>query len=285
MDKERALSQQIRPLEIAILNIVPTEVHTETQFMRLLANSPLQVNITLIKPSYYDGKYAVKKDFEKLYKNFGEAERNKFDGMIITGTPDISASLEKSVNKRELQDILDWTKSNVTSTLFSCLGAQAALSNFYKIKKHPVKYKCFGIFAHQRIRDGVAEPLMNGIPDEFDIPHYRHAVIFAKDIMHVKELKILAYSKKTGVSVIKSVDNRQIYVTGHIEYDRFTLKQAHERDLANGLQVKPPINYFTDRGMTDVKMNWTSAANLFFMNWLNHCVYQVTPYDINEIEA
>lgn len=284
MDKQRAFSQEIRPIEIAILNLMPTKETTETQFMRLLSNSPLQVNVTLIKTSTYKATHTDAQHLKKFYKTFEEVKNSKFDGMIITGAPVENMEFEEVAYWDELKGILDWTKSNVTSTLFICWGAQAALHYFYGIKKHPLKEKCFGIFAHQRIRDGVAEPLMRGISDEFHMPHSRHTIIYAKDILHIKELKILAYSKRAGASIIKSTDNRQVFVTGHMEYDRFTLKNEYERDLKCGLDIKPPVNYFADKDMTEVKMNWTSTANLFYINWLNYYVYQVTPYDITEIE-
>lgn len=282
MDKERAVSQEIRPIEIAILNLMPTKETTETQFMRLLSNSPLQVNITLIKTSTYNSTHTDKSHLDKFYKTFGEIKDSKFDGMIITGAPVENLPFEQVAYWTELKEILDWTKTNVTSTLFICWGAQAALHYFYGIKKHPLKEKCFGIFAHNRVRDGVPEPLMRGISDEFHMPHSRHTIIYAKDILHIKNLKILAYSKRAGASIIKSIDNRQVFVTGHMEYDRLTLKNEYERDKAKGLDIKPPVNYFTDKNMDEVKMNWTSSANLFYINWLNYYVYQVTPYDINE---
>ena len=181
---------------------------------------------------------------------------------------------------RELGEIFDWTKTNVTSTIFICWGAQAALHYFYGIKKHPLKEKCFGIFAHQRVRDGSIEPLMRGISDEFHMPHSRHTIIYAEDIKNVPELKILAYSKRAGASIIKSLDNKQVFVTGHMEYDRDTLKNEYERDKAKGLPIKPPVNYFADKDMKEVKMNWSSTSNLFYINWLNYYVYQVTPYKL-----
>lgn len=284
MDEDRAISQQIRPIEIAILNLMPTKETTETQFMRLLSNSPLQVNVTLIKTASYASTHTDSSHLNKFYKNFDDVKHRKFDGMIITGAPVENMDFEEVAYWRELEEILDWTKSNVTSTLFICWGAQAALHYFYGIKKHPLKEKCFGIFAHQRIRDGIAEPLMRGISDEFHMPHSRHTIIYAKDILHVDKLKILAYSKRAGASIIKSTDNRQVFVTGHMEYDRYTLKNEYERDLAKGLKIKPPVNYFADGSMDEVKMNWTSTANLFYINWLNYYVYQVTPFDITQID-
>ena len=281
MDRQRAGSQEIRPIEIAILNLMPTKETTETQFMRLLSNSPLQVNITLIKTSTYNATHTDKSHLDKVYKTFGEIKNRKFDGMIITGAPLENMPFEKVAYWNELKEIFGWTKTNVTSTLFICWGAQAALHYFYGIKKHPLKEKCFGIFAHNRVRDGIPEPLMRGISDEFHVPHSRHTIIYAKDILHVKNLKILAYSKRAGASIIKSTDNRQVFVTGHMEYDRYTLKNEYERDLSKGLDIKPPVNYFADKEMKEVKMNWSSTANLFYINWLNYYVYQVTPYDIN----
>ncbi len=283
MDSERAVLQEIRPIEIAILNLMPTKETTETQFMRLLSNSPLQVNITLVKTSTYNATHTDKSHLDRFYKTFEEIKARKFDGMIITGAPVENMDFEKVAYWKELEEILDWTKTNVTSTLFICWGAQAALHYFYGIKKHPLKEKCFGIFAHRRIRDGVAEPLMRGISDEFHMPHSRHTIIYAKDILHINELRILAYSKRAGASIIKSCDNRQVFVTGHMEYDRDTLKNEYERDLSKGLNIKPPANYFADKDLTEVKMNWSSTANLFYINWLNYYVYQVTPYDITKI--
>lgn len=278
MDKERAHSQEIRPIEIAILNLMPTKETTEAQFMRLLSNSPLQVNITLIKTESYKSTHVEQKHLERFYKSFNEIKGRRFDGLIVTGAPVENMEFEEVAYWEELKVILDWTKDNVTSTLFICWGAQAALHYFYGIKKHPLKQKCFGIFAHQLIRDGVPEPLMRGISDEFHMPHSRHTVVYAEDIKHVKELKILAYSKRAGASIIKSTDNRRVFVMGHMEYDRDTLKNEYERDLAKGLDVKPPVNYFTDSTHTEVKMNWASTSNLFYINWLNYYVYQVTPY-------
>ena len=280
MDTDRAFSQEIRPIEIAILNLMPTKETTETQFMRLLSNSPLQVNITLVRTATYNPTHTEQAHLKKFYKSFDEIEGRKFDGMIITGAPVENMPFEKVAYWRELQGIFKWTETNVTSTLFICWGAQAALHYFYGIKKHPLKEKCFGIFAHQRVFDGEQEPLMRGISDEFYMPHSRHTVIYAEDIRNVPELKILAYSRRAGASVIKSRDNKRVFVTGHMEYDRDTLKKEYERDLDKGLDIKPPVNYFVDKDLSKVKMNWSSTANLFYINWLNYYVYQVTPYKL-----
>lgn len=280
MDTDRAFSQEIRPIEIAILNLMPTKETTETQFMRLLSNSPLQVNITLVRTASYNPTHTEQEHLKRFYKSFDEIKGRRFDGMIITGAPVENMPFESVAYWRELEEILDWTTTNVTSTLFICWGAQAALHYFYGIKKHPLKEKCFGIFAHQRVFDGEQEPLMRGISDEFHMPHSRHTIIYAEDIKNVPDLKILAFSRRAGASIIKSRDNKRVFVTGHMEYDRDTLKKEYERDKAKGLDIKPPVNYFADKEMTKVKMNWSSMANLFYINWLNYYVYQVTPYKL-----
>lgn len=284
MNSERAASQQIRPLEIAILNLTPDNQATEIRLMRLISNSPLQVKVTFLnitsseKPNTYN-------NFENFYKTFTEVEAQKFDGMIIVGSPVENLPYIRAPYRKELAYVFEWTKSNVTSTIFLDWGAQAALHHFYGVKRHGLKDKFCGILAHRRILDGVPEPLMRGISDEFDMPHSHYSIIFAKDVMHIAELKILAYSKRAGASIIKSADGRRVFVTGHMEYDRYTLKEQYEREKANGLTAKPPFNYFADREMTEVSMSWASTANLFYLNWLNYYVYQATPYDINAIEA
>lgn len=278
MDRDRAVAQEIRPIEIAILNLMPTKETTETQFMRLLSNSPLQVNVTLVRTASYHPTHVEENHLTKFYKSFREIKEKRFDGMIITGAPVENMDFEDVAYWKELEEIFDWTKTNVTSTLFICWGAQAALHYFYNIGKHPLKEKCFGIFAHQKVTDGEIDPLMRGISDEFHMPHSRHTIIYADDIKQVKELKILAYSKKAGVSIVRNGNGSQVFVMGHMEYDRDTLKKEYERDKAKGLNIKPPANYFADDKMDRVKMNWSSTSNLFYINWLNYYVYQVTPY-------
>lgn len=283
MDNERALNQQTRPLKIAILNLTSDEQATEIRLMRLISNSPLQINVTLLHITSNE-KANTGSNFSGFYKTFTEVETQKFDGMIIAGAPAENLPFNRAAYRKELAYIFDWTKANVTSTLFVCWGAQAALNHFYGIKKHGLKDRCLGVFTHRRILDGVPEPLMRGISDEFDMPHSHHSIIHAQDVMHVSDLKILAYSKRAGASIIKSVDNRKIFITGHMEYDRFALKNEYERGMASGNGAKVPFNYFTDSELTDVRMNWTSTANLFYLNWLNYCVFQATPYDVNLIE-
>ncbi|MDE6586332.1 MAG: homoserine O-succinyltransferase [Clostridia bacterium] len=278
-DKARAELQGVRPLEIAILNLTPENDVTETQLLRLISNSPLPVNLTLVKTSVQD----LKSHLDLFYKPFADIIDERFDGMIITGAPAVNLAFKRVAYRKELGEIFDWTETNVTSTMFICLGAQAALQYFYGIKKHPLKDKCFGIYAHKRVRDGVTEPLMRGISDEFHMPHSRHTIIYAKDVLHIEDLKVLAYSKKAGASIIKSCDNRRVFVTGHMEYDRYTLKNEYERGVAAGLAIKPPVNYFADGSLDEVKMNWSSTANLFYINWLNYYVYQAAPCKLSAV--
>lgn len=284
MDSGRAFSQDIRPIEIAILNLMPTKETTETQFMRLLSNSPLQVNITLLRTSSYTPSHTGSEHLERFYKNFEDVKGNKFDGMIITGAPVENLEFEDVAYWEELKGIFDWTKTNVTSTIFICWGALAALHYFYGLDKHPLEKKCFGVFAHQRVATDEPDPLMRGISDEFHMPHSRHSVVRIGDVERVKDLQLLAYSDEAGAGIIKSTDGKQVFVLGHMEYDREVLKDEYERDLKKGLDIDPPLHYFADESRTTIKMVWSSTANLFYINWLNYYVYQVTPYNIKEIE-
>lgn len=281
MEKNRASTQDIRPIEIALLNLMPTKAETETQFMRLLSNSPLQVNVTLIQTKTYHPKNTEAAYLEKFYKSFDEIKSKKFDGLIVTGAPLERMEFSDVVYWDELKRIMDWSRTNVTSTLFICWGAMAALNYFYGIPKHPLKEKLFGVFAHRKLRFEQPEPLMRGISDEFHMPHSRFSSILARDIEKHPQLRCLCRSRKAGPSIIATTDERQIFVLGHMEYDRETLKNEYERDLAKGLAIAKPRNYFADRSCSEIKMNWSSTANLFYNNWLN-CVYQITPFDLSK---
>lgn len=280
MDSGRAFSQDIRPIEIAILNLMPTKEDTETQFMRLLSNSPLQVNITLIRTSSYTPVHTGAEHLERFYKNFDDVKDKRFDGMIITGAPVENMRFEDVAYWDELKGIFDWTKSNVTSTIFICWGAFAALYYFYGVEKLPLDKKCFGVFAHRKIKSDSTEPLMRGISDEFHMPHSRHSDIDVGSIKRIDGLELLAQSPEAGAGIIKSADGKQVFVTGHMEYDRYVLKKEYERDLSKGLQIDKPQNYFADGQIKEINMNWSSTANLFYINWLNYYVYQVTPYKL-----
>ncbi len=277
MNDERAFSQDIRPLEIAILNLMPTKVETETQFMRLLSNSPLQVNVTLVYTESYKSKNTAAAHLERFYKKFDDIKNKHFDGMIITGAPVETMEFEKVAYWEELKKLFDFADKNVTSTIYICWGAQAALYYHYGIQKHLLPEKLFGVFPHKKYLEQ-HDPLLKGIDDVFFVPHSRHTTVHAEDIEGIPDLVSLCEAKEVGLSIAKSKDNRKIFMMGHMEYDRNTLKTEYERDLAKGLPIKPPCNYFTDDTCTAVNVNWTSAANLFYTNWLNYYVYQVTPF-------
>ncbi len=277
MNDERAFTQDIRPLEIAILNLMPTKVETETQFMRLLSNSPLQVNITLVYTESYKSKNTAAAHLERFYKKFDDIKHKHFDGMIITGAPVETMPFEEVAYWKELTKIFDFADSHVTSTIYICWGAQAALYYHYGIQKYLLPTKLFGIFPHKKLIDQ-HDPLLKGIDDVFYIPHSRHTSVKLEDVKKVEDLVVLSESEYTGLSIAKSKDNKKIFLTGHMEYDRDTLKKEYERDVARGLPIHPPVNYFTDETCTDVRLTWSSAANLFYTNWLNYYVYQVTPF-------
>ena len=277
MNDERAFTQDIRPLEIAILNLMPTKVETETQFMRLLSNSPLQVNITLIYTESYKSKNTAAAHLERFYKRFEDIKDKHFDGMIITGAPVETMPFEEVAYWQELTHIFDFADRNVTSTIYICWGAQAALYYHYGIRKHLLPTKLFGVFPHKKCLEQ-HDPLLKGIDDVFYIPHSRHTTVWMEDVRRVQDLVVLSESEYAGLSIAKSKDNKQIFLTGHMEYDRDTLKKEYERDVARGLPVHPPYNYFTDDTFTSVRLTWSSAANLFYTNWLNYYVYQVTPF-------
>lgn len=276
MNDKRAFSQDIRPLEIAILNLMPTKVETETQFMRLLSNSPLQVNITLVATKTYKSKNTTAEYLDKFYKNFDDIKDKHFDGMIITGAPVETMAFEDVKYWEELKAIFDFADKNVTSTIYICWGAQAALYYHYGITKSVLPAKVFGVFPHTKSE--IHEPLFKGIDDVFYIPHSRHTTVDSNAIKKVKDLIVLSETEATGVSVLKSRDNKKIFLTGHMEYDRDTLKNEYERDLNKGMDIKAPLNYFSDEEKRTVNVKWSSTANLFYTNWLNYYVYQVTPF-------
>lgn len=281
MEKNRASTQDIRPIEILLLNLMPTKTETETQFMRLLSNSPLQVNVTLLYTKTYHSKNTESEYLEKFYKSFEEVKNRKFDGLIVTGAPVETMEFSDVIYWDELKEIFDFSVTNVTSTIFICWGAMAALNYFYGIPKRPLNEKLFGVFTHHKVQTDPPVPLMRGISDEFHMPHSRHATIFERDIRSNPKLICLSSSKRAGASIIASADNRQVFVMGHMEYDRDTLKKEYERDLEKGLPVKKPFSYFTDKDCTKINMKWASTSNLFYNNWLN-LVYQITPYDLDE---
>ena len=278
MGDVRAETQDIRPIELAIVNLMPTKIETETQLLRLISNSPLQVKVTLIKTDSYTPTHVSGEHLSRFYKNFDEVRERRFDGLIITGAPVETLEFEEVKYWKELTEIMDWAERAVTSTLFICWGAQAGLYYHYGIKKHLLPKKLFGIYKNSAVNP--YDPLLKGMDDVFNIPMSRHTEIDQAATQAVPDLEILARGKECGISILKSRDDKKIFLTGHSEYDRDTLYKEYTRDLDKGEPIEPPVNYFTERGDA-VNVSWKSAANLIFYNWLNYYVYQVTPYDID----
>jgi len=279
----RALTQDIRPLKILLLNLMPTKIETETQLARLLGNTPLQVELEFLQTASYAATHTSSDHMISFYKTFDQVKDRKFDGMIITGAPVEHMEFEEVAYWDELCEIMEWSKKNVTSTFHICWGAQAGLYYHYGIKKHHLDKKMFGIFKHKVDHKGSI--LFRGFDDEFMVPHSRHTTVLEEDIRKCDKLKILSTSDEAGVYVVSTDRGRQIFVTGHSEYDANTLKREYERDKNAGLEIEVPKNYFPNDDDTQEPMvSWRSSANLLYSNWLNYFVYQVTPYNIDEIE-
>ena len=280
MPKKRAESQDIRPIEIAVVNLMPTKVETETQLLRLLANTPLQVNLTLIKTATYKSTNTSENHMERFYKTFDEVKDTRFDGMIVTGAPVENLDFKEVAYWEELKAIFDYADTMVTSTIYICWGAQAAMYHYYGIEKKPLPQKLLGVLKN---RASVAyEPLLKGLNDTFSIPHSRYTEIDSDAVRANKKLRVLAEGERSGISIVKSRDDRKFFFFGHSEYDRETLKNEYMRDKEKGLKIDPPENYFIDGDVNRIDMSWNSTGNLLFYNWLNHYVYQVTPYNLED---
>ena len=280
MDTFRATHQDIRPLEILVLNLMPLKIVTETQLLRLISNSLIQVDVTFINPSTHESKNTDAKHLKAFYKSFDQVKDKRFDGMIITGAPVENLEFEDVTYWEELKEIMDFSKSNVTSSLFICWGAQAGLYHFHDIPKHPLKKKKFGVFEHDVLERKV--PLLRGFDEVFLAPHSRHTETRREDVEKVEELRILCESDQAGVYIVANHDLSQIFVTGHSEYDGLTLHLEYARDKEKGLDIQVPHNYYPkDNPALRPKNRWRSHANLLFSNWLNYCVYQVTDYDLS----
>ncbi|WP_413381309.1 homoserine O-acetyltransferase MetA [Alkalihalobacillus sp. 1P02AB] len=278
MGESRAYMQDIRPLKILILNLMPLKVQTETQLLRLLGNTPLQVDISFIHPDTHQSKNTSSEHLQAFYKTIDEVKMQKFDGMIITGAPIEKLQFEEVDYWPELQMIMDWSVDNVTSTLHICWGAQAGLYHHYGIEKVMVPKKVFGVFNHQVLEPTVK--LLRGFDDEFLAPHSRHTDVNLLDIKNHPDIQILSISEEAGLYLCASKNGKQIFVTGHSEYDTDTLQQEFERDKARGLNIQLPRNYFPDDNQLALpKLKWRAHSNLLFSNWLNYYVYQETPYD------
>ena len=282
MTEHRALNQQIRPLEIVLLNLMPTKIATETQLSRLLGNTPLQVHLELMHTSSHVSKNVSQEHLLTFYKSFEELKDRKFDGMIITGAPVEHLEFEQVDYWPELCEIMEWSKTHVHSTLHICWGAQAGLYYHYGINKHPLEEKLFGVFEHQA--DYKRSILLRGFDDIFWAPHSRHTTVLREDIEAVPGLRVLASSPKAGVYAVANKEGQHIFVTGHSEYDPETLKTEYLRDKNQGLPIHVPENYFPDDDDTKAPIvRWRGHAHLLFSNWLNYFVYQTTPYDIMTI--
>ncbi|MBQ7298904.1 MAG: homoserine O-succinyltransferase [Clostridia bacterium] len=282
MTEKRAMTQDIRPLRIVLLNLMPTKVVTETQFSRLLGNSPLQVELTLLQTATHQSKNTAAEHLLMFYKTFDEIRDQKFDGMIITGAPVEKMEFEEVEYWDELCEIMDWSKKNVHSTLHICWGAQAGLYHHYGIRKRPLDHKMFGVFPHTV--ETQENTLMRGFDDIFYAPHSRHTTVDREDIEEVDALTIIASSEEAGVYAVESAKHRQIYITGHSEYDADTLEREYLRDKNAGLPIDVPKNYYPDDDDTKApRVTWRGHANLLFSNWLNYYVYQTTPYEITNI--
>lgn len=282
MTETRAITQDIRPLKILLLNLMPKKIETETQFSRLLGNSPLQVELELIHTKSHRSKNVAEEHLLSFYRTFDEVRMNYYDGFIITGAPVEHMPFEEVEYWDELVEIMEWSKSHVHSTLHICWGAQAGLYYHYGINKQPLDEKLFGVFPHTV--DYKRSILFRGFDDTFMVPQSRHTTVLREDIEAVPELEILASSERAGVYAVKSEVSRQIFITGHSEYDADTLKGEYLRDLSQGKPIKIPENYFPNDDATQPPLvSWRAHANLLFSNWLNYFVYQTTPYDINAV--
>ncbi|MCT2536123.1 homoserine O-succinyltransferase [Aquibacillus koreensis] len=277
MDESRAYRQDIRPLKIIILNLMPLKEKTETQLLRLLANSPLQIDVYLLHTNSYTSQNTPHDHLSTFYKTFEDVRSEKYDGLIITGAPIEKLDFEQVTYWEELTDIMEWSLTNVTSTLHLCWGALAGLYHHHGVSKQNLEEKIFGVFTHHT-NESKAK-LLSGFDEEFLVPHSRYADLDRNEITSVPGLEILSESKKAGVYIVTSKNGKQIYVTGHPEYDAFTLKEEYERDKNKGLQTKLPENYFPENDDSQCpRLRWRSHSNMLISNWLNYYVYQETPY-------
>ncbi len=284
MTESRANGQDIRPLEIAIVNLMPTKIATETQLLRVLGNTPLQVNITLLRAEEHESKNTSFQHLERFYKTFSQVRGQNFDGMIITGAPVEQIPFEEVDYWPELVQIMNYARSRVHSTLYICWGAQAGLYHHYGIDKYPLGHKLSGVFRHKV--NNPACRLFRGFDDTFNAPHSRYTEVRREDILAVPGLCILAESEEAGVLVAGTPGGRNLFIMGHLEYDRDTLDKEYRRDLSKDLDIQPPIHYYPDNNPANLPvMSWKAHAHLFYSNWLNYYVYQETPFCLSDISG
>lgn len=279
MNDKKAMKQDIRPLKILILNLMPNKVETETQLLRLLGNTPLQTEITLLKTVTYQSKNTSEDHLESFYKTFDEIKEHNFDGLIITGAPIETMPFEEVSYWEELTQIMEYSKTNITSTLHICWGSQAGLYYHHGIPKYEQDKKTFGVFEHDLFNK--TNPLLRGFDDEAYIPHSRYTTVLKEDIDKVADLDLLLYSEDSGVCLVASKDRKHVFMSGHVEYDFDSLQKEYLRDVEKGLEIDVPKNYFKNNDPTkDPKVKWRSTAHLLFANWLNYFVYQETPFEL-----
>jgi len=284
IDETRGHSQDIRPLKIVVLNLMPLKITTETDLIRLLSNTPLQLDITFMKLKSHTSKNTPIEHMQQFYIAFDELRERKFDGMIVTGAPVEDMPFEDVTYWDEITTIFDWARTHVTSTLYICWAAQAALYHFYGIQKHPLPMKMFGIFPQTINPDEANKPLFRGFDDMFNMPQSRHTEVKSEDIRANKELTVLAESPQSGVGIAIARNGREIFCTGHLEYNPDTLDTEYKRDMGKRDDVAMPVNYYIDNDPEKgPKVTWRAHANLFYHNWVNYYIYQQTPYDINLI--
>lgn len=283
IDSSRAITQDIRPLRIVVLNLMPLKITTETDIVRLLSNTPLQVELSFLKLKSHTSKNTPVEHMKAFYKDFDLICNEKFDGMIITGAPVEQMEYEKVNYWEEVTKIFDWARTHVTSTLYICWAAQAGLYHFYGIPKYPLDKKLSGVYKHHLLNPFI--PIFRGFDDEFYVPHSRHTAVNRNDILKVKDLELLSESDEAGVYMVMARNGREFFITGHSEYSSHTLDAEYKRDSAKGLNVDMPENYYkNDNPENEPVVRWRGHANLLFSNWLNYYVYQETPFDINEIK-
>lgn len=283
IDNSRATHQDIRPLRIVVLNLMPLKITTETDLIRLLSNTPLQVEISLMKVKSHTSKNTPVEHMQAFYRDFELMRDEKFDGMIITGAPVEHMDFEEVAYWDEISEIFSWARTHVTSTLYICWAAQAGLYHHYGVPKYKLNKKMFGIFEHHT--NNPLLPIFRGFDDVFYVPHSRHTEVRREDILKVKELDLISESDESGVYMVMARGGREIFVTGHSEYSPLTLDTEYRRDLDKGLPIDMPVNYYRDNDPSKGPLvRWRAHANLFFQNWLNYYVYQETPFDINEIK-
>ena len=283
MDSQQASTQDIRPLCIVILNLMPLKITTETDLIRLLSNTPLQIEVDFLKISGHISKNTPVEHMMTFYKDFSTLRNENYDGMIITGAPVEQMPFEEVDYWKEVSEIFDWARTHVTSTLYICWAAQAGLYHFYGVPKYPLSQKMFGIFKH-KVYDH-QNPIFRGFDDEFYVPHSRHTEVRKSDIEKVPELTLLSESEESGVYMVMARGGREFFITGHSEYSPYTLDTEYRRDLDKGLPIEMPLNYYRNNDPKEGPLvRWRGHANLLFSNWLNYFVYQQTPYDIREIK-